>query len=124
MLTGIIGYTQWSKTLAAISTTPETVTARFSDSSTATGTLLIGCDGIHSQIREILCPSTFRNILLPVRLIGVSVVYPADKAEKMRALDPFFLQGGDPKTNVFFWFSCPFILILGSRRKAEGCFCM
>ena len=40
-----------------------------------------------------------------MRFLGVSVVYPADIALKMRALDPFFFQGGDPQSDAYMWFS-------------------
>lgn len=45
------------------------------------------------------------NYRLPVRLLGVSTIYPGELAAKMRALDPFFFQGGDPLTNASHWFS-------------------
>lgn len=45
------------------------------------------------------------NNELPVRLLGVSVIYPRPLAEKLRALDPFFFQGGDPATNAFMYYS-------------------
>lgn len=38
-------------------------------------------------------------------MLGVSVVYPAAFALKMRALDPFFFQGGDPESDAYLWFS-------------------
>ena len=50
-------------------------------------------------------PELARNHQLPVRLLGVSVLYPTPLALKLRALDPFFFQGGDPYTDTFFWFS-------------------
>lgn len=40
-----------------------------------------------------------------MRLLGASVIYPRELALKMRALDPFFFQGGDPNTDAFMWFS-------------------
>lgn len=40
-----------------------------------------------------------------MRLLGASVVYPREFALEMRALDPFFFQGGDPETDTFMWFS-------------------
>ena len=38
-------------------------------------------------------------------LLGVSVIYPASFAFQLRSLDPFFFQGGDPKTDAFLYFS-------------------
>ncbi|MCJ1469833.1 hypothetical protein MMC07_008475 [Pseudocyphellaria aurata] len=98
---------QWTKSITKISTDPNSITAHFSDHTTAKGTLLVGADGSRSSIRSLLAPTPdiSLNQRLPVRLLGVSVVYPSSLALKMRALSPFFLQGGDPETNVYFWFS-------------------
>jgi hypothetical protein len=41
----------------------------------------------------------------PIRLLGVSVLYPPSLALKMRSLDPFFFQGGDPENSNFTYFS-------------------
>lgn len=105
---------KWNKTISSIEQLSETsVRCEFTDSTTAEGSLLVGCDGSRSQTRKLLCSlasspsptSITRNYQLPVRLLGVSVAYPSQLALKMRALDPFFLQAGDPKTNNFLWFS-------------------
>jgi len=64
---------------------------------------------MHSITRSLLSPSPSpaltANTPIPVRLLGVSVLYPPSLALKLRALDPFFFQGGDPATNAFMYFS-------------------
>lgn len=85
------------------------IAAHFSDTTSSTGSLLIGADGVHSITRSLLshplAPSITSNTPLPIRLLGVSVLYARPLAEKLRALDPFFFQGGDPATNAFMYYS-------------------
>ena len=65
----------------------------------------MGCDGTRSQVRKSLFYGSHENYILPVRLLGVSTVYPSSLASKARNLDPFFYQAGDPETDAFHWFS-------------------
>ena len=39
-------------------------------------------------------------------MLGISIPYTADQVRAIRKLDPFFLQGSDPKTDAYLWFSC------------------
>jgi len=97
---------KWSKCLNQIShPTDSTVTAHFEDGTSATGDLLIGCDGSNSAVRRNLCPTIHQTNRLPVRLIGLRVEYPVSEIQKCLAIDPHFFQGGDPVSNVYFWFS-------------------
>lgn len=96
---------QYAKTLTTITTRPDSVTAHFEDGSSATGCLLVGCDGSRSRVRQFLCPTTYGNHALPVRFLGVTVVLTAAQARPMKELDPYFLQGGAPE-DAYFWFSC------------------
>ncbi|EPS34230.1 hypothetical protein PDE_09194 [Penicillium oxalicum 114-2] len=98
---------QWSKQIADIThPSDSSVTAHFSDGSSATGDLLVGCDGARSMVRRILCPDIAMPYRLPVRLIGLRVLYPVEKVRQhCEPIDVHFFQGGDPQTNVYFWFS-------------------
>lgn len=78
-----------------------------SDSHVVKGCMLVGCDGSRSRVRTFLFPdpAVHSNYQLPVRLLGASTIYPGDLSSTVRALDPFFFQGGDPETNAAHWFS-------------------
>lgn len=97
---------KWSKCLEKISyPTDSTVSAHFDDGTSATGDLLIGCDGANSAVRRSLCPAIYRTNRLPVRLIGLRMERPLSEIQECLAIDPHFFQGGDPDSNVYFWHS-------------------
>jgi salicylate hydroxylase len=76
---------QMGKRLASIDEGPDSVTATFEDGSTATGDVLIGADGIHSKVLELLWPGARRR-----RWTG-SVIFrgliPREKVETLRKRD-------------------------------------
>lgn len=98
---------EWNKSLVDVQKAKEGqgVIAHFSDGTSARGSILIGCDGANSQVRRLCHPDTFQNAQLPVRFIGAGVNYLEDQVADIKKLDPYFLQGSDPKTDVFLWFS-------------------
>jgi 2-polyprenyl-6-methoxyphenol hydroxylase-like FAD-dependent oxidoreductase len=96
---------EWSKELTNIVKDDSGVHAYFHDGASASGSLLVACDGAHSVARRMLHPSNYDNYQLPVRFIGAGVTYPESKVAEIRKLDPYFLQGSDPRTDVFLWFS-------------------
>lgn len=100
---------RWGETFVGLKDTEEGVAAEFegTDGGAAVeGRILVGCDGTTSSVRKILFPGgRANNYELPVRLLGVSTVYPQELSSKARELDPFFYQAGDPLTDAFHWFS-------------------
>ncbi|KAI9843366.1 MAG: hypothetical protein M1838_002655 [Thelocarpon superellum] len=109
---------QWSKSIASVTTTTTGVTVHFEDSTSASGALLLGCDGSRSRTRQILCPAAPRNTPLPVRLLGTSFACGKAKAEGLQKLDPFFFQGSDGETDAFLYFS--FLDTPASAPRKEG----
>ena len=69
--------------------------------------MIVGCDGSRSQVRRSLFPdpAIHSNYQLPIRLLGASTIYSGAFTSKVRALDPFFFQGGHPDTDAAHWFS-------------------
>lgn len=56
--------------LVAADTTADGVVARFADSSTLEGDLLVGCDGIHSRTRSIIDPAAPSTRYIPLLNLG------------------------------------------------------
>ena len=81
------------------------VKAIFADSTEVEGSFLIACDGANSIVRKLCHPDSHENAQLPIRFIGAGVQYSENQVCAIRKLDPYFLQGSDPKSNVFLWFS-------------------
>ncbi|HEY6497102.1 MAG TPA: NAD(P)/FAD-dependent oxidoreductase [Trebonia sp.] len=61
---------RYGKELTGASVTAGGVEARFADGTTATGDLLIGCDGIHSPVRKAIDPAAARPRYVPVLNVG------------------------------------------------------
>jgi 2-polyprenyl-6-methoxyphenol hydroxylase-like FAD-dependent oxidoreductase len=68
--------------------------------------LVLGCDGVHSIVRKVIFPETWKNTTLPCRMLGLTVTYGPDAVREIQALDSFFLHGSDPEKGIYFWFSC------------------
>ncbi|KAK4140987.1 uncharacterized protein C8A04DRAFT_31422 [Dichotomopilus funicola] len=100
---------RYSKKLATITTTPTSVTATFTDNTTATGTLLIGCEGAHSLTRTWLFhdtphPSDADLQHLPVSTFATLTRYPRDTALALRAVHPTYSILLDTRDR-FGWYS-------------------
>lgn len=109
---------QWTKNLSGIEYPgPNEVVAIFDDGTTAKGNILIGCDGSRSNVRRVLCPDNYQNNVVPNRLTGVNVPFPAEKAAKLQALDPYFFQCCDPATGSFMFFG---FLKVPTRKEQEA----
>lgn len=96
---------QWGKAFRGFESHDETVTVHFEDGSSCVGSLLVGCDGTQSVVREALFPEKHETYKLPIRLVGLKVRYSAEKVARIRELDPITLQGTASENNSYMYFS-------------------
>ena len=97
---------EWGRNLTDVHRTESgNVNAIFADNTQVEGSFLIACDGANSIVRKSCHPASDENTQLPIRFLGAGVHYTEDQVSAIRNLDPYFLQGSDPKSNVFLWFS-------------------
>lgn len=83
------------------------VTARFSDTSTLTCHVLIGCDGSRSRTRQILLSDhrASAQTETPYTILNFPYTYPADIAAELRAIHPVFKVAYHPKLNCMYMMS-------------------
>ena len=96
---------EFGKVLVDVRESEDGVTVLFDDDSSADGMLLVGCDGANSVARRLCHPYDYENHELPIRFLGTGVHYDFEQVREIRRLDPYFLQGSDPRSDVFLWFS-------------------
>ena len=96
---------KWRKSFHRLEYGVSTVTVEFEDGSSSSGCLVVGCDGVQSKTRRALFPSSYGAWSIPIRVLGLRVNCLPDKAESIRALDPFFLQGTASGNDSFMYIS-------------------
>ncbi|KAI1411630.1 hypothetical protein F5Y13DRAFT_191245 [Hypoxylon sp. FL1857] len=96
---------QEGKKLVSVELVDTGVRAHFEDGTFVDGTILVGADGNHSNVRKYLLPDDYALNPLPVNLIGVVRHFTPDQAAPVRALDPLLFQGLHPGTGNFLWYS-------------------
>lgn len=98
---------EWNKNVESVENSDSSITATFTDGTSATGSILIGADGSVSSVRKELCPAgsdVYKNHKLPLHILGVSTPYTRERCTPLTNLDPFFFQATDP-SGAFLFFS-------------------
>ncbi|KAK4503158.1 hypothetical protein PRZ48_006586 [Zasmidium cellare] len=96
---------EWGKTVHNVTKDASGVHAHFADSTSASGSFLVACDGAHFGIRKMVHGEKAKNYQLPIRLLGAGVTYTEHEIAAVRKLDPFFFHGSSPRTDVYLYFS-------------------
>lgn len=91
---------------------PDSVTATFEDGESATGRLLVACDGAQSIVRHSLFPDNSETYKIPVRMLGVKLELLPEQTKALRELDPFFMQGTSSANDSFVYVSRKFLCTL------------
>ncbi|MBV60141.1 MAG: hypothetical protein CMH65_02445 [Nevskiales bacterium] len=100
------GKVHWGKKLNSIDVQQDgSVKATFVDGHSTVGSVLVGAEGTNSRTRQYLCPETYKNHRLAVKLIGAGVDMTPEQATPLRQIDPLLFQGCHPATNNFLWVS-------------------
>jgi 2-polyprenyl-6-methoxyphenol hydroxylase-like FAD-dependent oxidoreductase len=89
---------QYGKKISTISRGPdETVVATFADGTTASGTILVGCDGAKSTVREALVGKELAQPEdLNIRMFNISCSFSAETAKLQRMGHPIFKNSYHP----------------------------
>ncbi|KAF5684659.1 FAD-binding protein [Fusarium denticulatum] len=95
---------EWGKDVAGVVSTDDSVTASFEDGSSATGSLLVACDGSHSRVRRSLFPE-WKLKDIPVRMLGIKMEMSPSQIKPIRDLDPYFFHSTNSKNDTFVYFS-------------------
>ena len=99
LLTGM--EVQCSKTLTEISVADDSVKATFSDGTSETGSILIGCDGADSTVRRIMHPQGHpKSNLSEFRHLRATANYPTSQVTAIRDMHPFYLRCAHLATDV------------------------
>lgn len=85
----------WNKRFVGCSICEDGVMASFDDGTTYKGCLLIGADGLHSQVRKFVTEKPDITPL-PIRMLGTKVVLSGERAHRLQAVDPLFFVGMYP----------------------------
>ncbi|KAK3689336.1 hypothetical protein B0T22DRAFT_461324 [Podospora appendiculata] len=95
---------QWNKAASTFDSGDDSITVGFDDGSSATGSLLVACDGGNSRVRRFLFPQ-HEKFEIPLRLMGMKVEYTPEQLAPMQKLDPIFLQGSASENDTYVFFS-------------------
>lgn len=98
---------QYGKKLSDIklNASGEGITATFTDGTSASGTLLVGCDGANSVVREVLVGKELARLEeLDIQMFNISCAYPTEVSKHLRTKHPCFKNSYHPD-GFMYWLS-------------------
>jgi hypothetical protein len=97
---------QYGKNFVSTEVKGEKVEVAFVDGSTATGDILVGCDGAKSRVRSVLCGEEAAKLTnVPVSMFNFPYKFNAELAKKIRAMNELFITSIHPDHGSMFWLS-------------------
>lgn len=99
--------------MLSLDSTPSGVTAKFTDGTTATGSVCIGADGAQSAVRQLAIPGEAgKSRPVDVTLYNLTVCYgDAEKAREVRKVHFMNSVALHPEMNLSIWTSSKFSLL-------------
>lgn len=98
---------QYGKEIVSFDTTSDEITASFSDGSSATGTILIGCDGSKSGVRGLAFDHEPAGQAMDSggRVINFTTTFPETLARNLRLYHPINISG-HPDVDLCYYVAC------------------
>ncbi|CAN9297654.1 unnamed protein product [Alternaria alternata] len=98
---------QYGKKFAsAVVDDDDKVRVTFEDGSTATGHVLVGCDGAKSRVREAIVGTEAAKLTnASVSMFNFPYKFDADLAKRIRDMNPLFITSIHPSHGTMFWLS-------------------
>ncbi|KAL9095212.1 MAG: hypothetical protein Q9165_002468 [Trypethelium subeluteriae] len=89
---------QYGKKFLKLDDHGDKITAHFEDGTTAEGNIIIGCDSVHSKVREAVLPLDKIHLEhVPVTIFNLTQQYTAEQAKFIRSFEhPWLLIGVHP----------------------------
>lgn len=102
---------EFNKRLTCVETSASAVKVTFDDGNTATGDVLVGCDGARSKAREYLFGKGKADVkTLPYEAYFVNPRYPAEIALKLCEIHPIHVTAIHP-AGMFCWLGRKFMFV-------------
>ena len=99
---------QYGKEIISFETSSDGIIARFADGSSATGTILIGCDGSKSRVRELAFDHDPAGQAMDSggRVINFTTTFPEALARKLRSEGAPINICGHPDFDLCYYVAC------------------